>query len=505
MTVFMSRKVFVLAYCTAGKSGPTQNNTPGYDAFPFYVACATQDVENGVHKAAAIRYMSQAVGISLAHPLLALDEYDPLGKVLMTSVYDWDTVSLLNRDGQLIGGQNLELVEHSSTHGAPIDGQLAVAVVNSNPVEPKYADSIRGIRVSPELKQLTQALDAMAAPPPGVIEKLKQDTKNMLYTFHKLIIITTNKQNAGISIHMGVRCTQQQFEKGEHKDVAIKWLQSQDTAPIGAPLIIADSRDPIWADFDDDDCHWAAGPEIDLEPTPAPKPVEKILVLPTKHYRSLFLHTPGGLRMPLVPLDAPSLVRALAEDLVKDAHLPSEFEFSFTERNDAIESNTDFLQPIPYIVFTHGRSDIREIFVYQRSKGQGEKRLLKMWSVGIGGHCNPSGGKNPYREAVLREIQEELGAPGYDTFTDVNEDMVPRPDAFIYDTSVPVNAVHLGGVHLTSLPGRVDFDCEESMANPGWEPLLKAYNRLSEFEPWSQLVLRWLVEGKAPVLPSNPG
>lgn len=246
------------------------------------------------------------------------------------------------------------------------------------------------------------------------------------------------------------------------------------------------------------------GPEMTAQPAPVEEPApvkqpEQILTFPTKHWHAFFHLAPEGRQLtPLVEIEQDTLLSDFASSLVANDLLPDDFEFKFQERGDAIENNRDFLQPIPYIIFLSGSKGVEEIFTYQRAKGQGEKRLLKKFSVGVGGHCNPSEGHlNPYREAISREIREELGQVGVDVFDLHGRNTgkrVPAPEAFIYDTTEPVNAVHLGGVHIVRCSGRPEFECEASMANCDWEPLMRAFNRLSDFESWSQTVIKWLIE-----------
>ena len=83
-----------------------------------------------------------------------------------------------------------------------------------------------------------------------------------------------------------------------------------------------------------------------------------------------------------------------------------------------------------------------------RGAKSGEKRLVAMGSVGIGGHINDndeslfSFDRDAYRVAVHREIEEELRLDG------AYEDRIA---ALINDDSTEVGRVHLGVVHLVAL------------------------------------------------------
>src|SRR5437763_13123 len=76
---------------------------------------------------------------------------------------------------------------------------------------------------------------------------------------------------------------------------------------------------------------------------------------------------------------------------------------SFRSRQD-VETDPSFKQIIPYVVLRHGD----HVFHYLRGQGAGEKRLRALRSIGVGGHINPSDGADPYRQGLLREIDEEI-------------------------------------------------------------------------------------------------
>ena len=60
----------------------------------------------------------------------------------------------------------------------------------------------------------------------------------------------------------------------------------------------------------------------------------------------------------------------------------------FLRRGDA-EQDPEYKQLIPYVLFTHASPEgDRSVFAYLRGPGQGEKRLVSKWSVGVGGHIN---------------------------------------------------------------------------------------------------------------------
>lgn len=211
----------------------------------------------------------------------------------------------------------------------------------------------------------------------------------------------------------------------------------------------------------------------------AEKSPEQVLVIPAQ---SLFDITTDKGFLPLA--EHPRL---------KNLIYPLTTGQSRTEYRDrpAMEKDPSFKQLIPYLVFLTGATGIEEIFHYTRSKLQGEQRLHGKRSVGVGGHINNESGPESYYMGMCREFYEELGI----SIGGLPHSVQLPIEGFLYDESTEVNSVHLGVVHVARIPSDVDirFQCEESMAEPGFYPLRRALEEIELYETWSQLVIRWLV------------
>lgn len=159
------------------------------------------------------------------------------------------------------------------------------------------------------------------------------------------------------------------------------------------------------------------------------------------------------------------------------------------ERNSEI--NTDFKQPIPYIVIRRGH----ELFVYERLKGGGEARLHNKWSLGAGGHMNPVEDAKSFNEVLtenlMRELEEELEITAHNGF---NVEIL----GFINDDLDPdgVGQVHIGILGILDLHAIDEVKVRETEQLAGhWIPLSelklveKNYNRL---ENWSKIVVDML-------------
>lgn len=146
------------------------------------------------------------------------------------------------------------------------------------------------------------------------------------------------------------------------------------------------------------------------------------------------------------------------------------------------ETDPAYKQIIPYAVFTFGG----KILHYVRGAKSGEKRLVAMGSVGIGGHINDNDESlfsfdlEAYRVAVRREIEEELKLEG------AYEDRVA---ALINDDSTEVGRVHLGVVHLVALDHAGVRAGERAIAELRFLTLDELKRRRDKLESWSQIVL----------------
>ena len=146
-----------------------------------------------------------------------------------------------------------------------------------------------------------------------------------------------------------------------------------------------------------------------------------------------------------------------------------------------VEDDPGFKQIIPYVVFRSGDA----VFCYTRGKSQGEARLHRLRSLGVGGHVSEEdaqGGKSldAYEAAMRRELDEEV---------EVTSPGRLRRVGLINDDSTPVGQVHLGVVHLFELDRPQVTAREEGLAEAGFVPLANVFLIQHEFETWSQICI----------------
>jgi predicted NUDIX family phosphoesterase len=151
---------------------------------------------------------------------------------------------------------------------------------------------------------------------------------------------------------------------------------------------------------------------------------------------------------------------------------------------DQMETDPSFKQLIPYCIFQHLDSHGRiSVFQYRRGSGQGESRLHKKRSVGIGGHISTldAGENSPYQVGMQRELDEEVA---------VNTSYEQRLVGLINDDETEVGKVHLGIVHLFTVE-KPDLEPRETdIIESGFFPVDQLLEDLADFESWSQICLQ---------------
>jgi predicted NUDIX family phosphoesterase len=146
-----------------------------------------------------------------------------------------------------------------------------------------------------------------------------------------------------------------------------------------------------------------------------------------------------------------------------------------------VEDDPSYKQIIPYVVFRCRAM----VFCYTRGPSQGEARLHRLRSLGVGGHVAEADAEGrrtveAYEKALRRELDEEveLASPG-----------LVRRVGLINDDSTPVGRVHLGVVHLFDLERPAVRPRESGLAGAEFLPLETVRALRGQFETWSQIFL----------------
>lgn len=150
------------------------------------------------------------------------------------------------------------------------------------------------------------------------------------------------------------------------------------------------------------------------------------------------------------------------------------------------EAEEDFsvIQLVSVFVIRHNN----RYLTYMRTKRLPESRLHGVYSIGFGGHLNPSDLSNIFEPALglpvlERELREEVKFESLGS-----TDICYR--GLIYDTSREISKQHLGLVYdvVASSPA---FEIGERgfLMNPKYETLEEIDRRRNDFENWSLLLI----------------
>lgn len=204
--------------------------------------------------------------------------------------------------------------------------------------------------------------------------------------------------------------------------------------------------------------------------------VENVLVVPTKLFHSLghFQGFCGDVDRYLETLFHPGNIL-------------------FRPRN-TVEQDPGFKQLIPYVIFQHRPAGSRRtVFQYTRGSGQGEGRLHKKRSVGIGGHISTvdveaAGTNDLYNEGMRRELDEEVS---------IETPYSPQCVGLINDDETEVGRVHLGVVHIFDVERPAVSPREPDILECGFRPVDELLADLPSFETWSSICLTALFGKKS--------
>ncbi|TMF01500.1 MAG: NUDIX hydrolase [Chloroflexi bacterium] len=156
--------------------------------------------------------------------------------------------------------------------------------------------------------------------------------------------------------------------------------------------------------------------------------------------------------------------------------------YRFRPRAEA-ESDPCEPQVIPFVLFRHQD----RYFLTERLRRSSERRLRKLYSLGIGGHINPGdlSGGDPIADGLKREWEEEVVYEGSFDATLLG---------LLNDDSSPVSRVHLGVVFLVE--GDTDNIAIRETDKLAGEMLTLNEMRIFYLgmESWSQIVYDRLVQ-----------
>jgi len=146
----------------------------------------------------------------------------------------------------------------------------------------------------------------------------------------------------------------------------------------------------------------------------------------------------------------------------------------FMSRPEA-ETNPEYKQIIPYLVFTHDN----KYFLMQRRATASEQRLASKYSFGIGGHIRKEDmDGNTFLDWSLREFHEEINYIGT---------LTAQPLGVLNDDSTDVGKVHIGFVLLLA-GDSADITIKSELKSGNLLSLEECSIYYENMETWSQMI-----------------
>ncbi len=158
-----------------------------------------------------------------------------------------------------------------------------------------------------------------------------------------------------------------------------------------------------------------------------------------------------------------------------------------------VEEDPAYKQLIPYVIFRYTDAAGRQwVFQYTRGSGQGEGRLHRKRSVGIGGHISAADAgsaarqancTHPFEEGMRRELEEEVI---------IETPYTAQCVGLINDDQTPVGRVHLGVVHIFDVERPAVRPRENDITQADFRPVEEILADMEGFETWSVICMKEL-------------
>lgn len=167
----------------------------------------------------------------------------------------------------------------------------------------------------------------------------------------------------------------------------------------------------------------------------------------------------------------------------------------FLER-DLVEYDNRYRQLIVYLILRHKQN----VFVYQRIRATGEKRLLDLYSFGLGGHIN----ETRERFSRLTEPDNSMHTKSFSRLITSNlkrelKEEVSFPGPFSYrflgilnDQETEVGIYHIGLVFLVSCQASQIIVREKNKIRGSLIPVSQLKDYQDQLENWSNLLLPYI-------------
>jgi len=169
----------------------------------------------------------------------------------------------------------------------------------------------------------------------------------------------------------------------------------------------------------------------------------------------------------------------------------------FLRRNE-LEEDPSFKQIIPYAIISNKepeRGGVRQsqsFYLFRRTSGQKENRLHNKFSLGVGGHMNPSGSMESIEQYLIDELKREL----YEEVKLLNGCFIEGIEfiGFINDDTIPVGRVHIGLLYNIRVSNKEVYVKETDKMTADWIDKTNLAEYYKGMESWTKITFDFYIK-----------
>jgi len=159
----------------------------------------------------------------------------------------------------------------------------------------------------------------------------------------------------------------------------------------------------------------------------------------------------------------------------------------FRKRNE-LEEDPSFKQIIPYAIISNKES----FYLFQRTSKQTEKRLHNKFSLGVGGHINPSNSMESKEQYLIDELKREF----FEEVKLLNGCFIEDIEfiGFINDDTISVGSLHIGLLYNIHVSNKDVYINETDKMTADWIEKLNLAESYEGMETWTKIAFDFYIK-----------
>ena len=159
----------------------------------------------------------------------------------------------------------------------------------------------------------------------------------------------------------------------------------------------------------------------------------------------------------------------------------------FRKRNE-LEEDPSFKQIIPYAIISYKES----FYLFQRTSKQTEKRLHNKFSLGVGGHMNPSNSMESKEQYLIDELKREF----FEEVKLLNGCFIEDIEfiGFINDDTISVGSLHIGLLYNIHVSNKGVYINETDKMTADWIEKLNLAEFYEGMETWTKITFDYYIK-----------